>query len=216
MSFDVVIVSNGTKNEHRRLTETAISTCGDHNIVVVEKTKIDYGVKTIRQPEHFNYNECLNMGASLGSNEIIVFCNNDLIFYDGWEVGIRAGIDLGYGSLSPYCPRHHAGLFPKGWHIYDGYRVRYELVGWCIACSRGAWERIGRLDESVDFWFSDNLYADQLQYYGVKHGLVCSSFVEHKESATLKTARNKKQITYGQRTKYEEARGKYAKGKDSA
>ena len=75
--------------------------------------------------------------------------------------------------------------FQKGNFVYEGYDISSILTGWCIFMDRYCHETIGALDESVSFWYSDNLYALQLKAAGIRHGLFCNVQVDHITSRTL-------------------------------
>ena len=47
-------------------------------------------------------------------------------------------------------------------------------------------DRIGGFDYPVNFWYSDNVYAEQLKAAGIKHALVGNSIVRHLESQSLR------------------------------
>lgn len=57
-------------------------------------------------------------------------------------------------------------------------------------------KKIGKLDESVVFWYSDDLYACQLMAAGIMHGLFCNVRVDHIASKTLKKQSNRMQRFY--------------------
>ena len=69
--------------------------------------------------------------------------------------------------------------YKRGMHAYEGYGIGFELAGWCIFCDKSLWDKIGPLDESHNFWFSDNMYAKQLKAKGIKHALICNVKVDH-------------------------------------
>ena len=120
--------------------------------------------------------------------------------------------NMAYDSLSPACPRHcEAHNIPLSAFLKEGYEIRQQLFGWCIAVKRSMFDKIGGFDTGVNFWFSDNLYADQLKYHGIKHALVCDSLVDHVESYTLKTSSKMKEYTWGQQQAYNKAKQRYAK-----
>ena len=217
MKVDIVIVSRAKTDKHKQLTIDAINSLHasyhDFNIIVMEQTDVKYkGAKTINYKFDFNYNKCLNEGAKHGEADYIVFCNNDLIFEPTWFDRLLDVFNMDYESLCPYEPRHFKGSIKQGNHLIEGYEVRKQMLGWCIAVKRDMFERIGGFDEGVMFWFSDNIYADQLQFHNIKHALVCNSIVHHKESATLKTV-PQKEITWGQQKIYNQIRKKYVKEK---
>jgi GT2 family glycosyltransferase len=76
--------------------------------------------------------------------------------------------------------------FKRGAYAYEGYRIGFEMAGWCIFTQKVLWSKINKLDEKHIFWFSDNAYADQLKQKGIKHALICSVQVDHLESQTFK------------------------------
>ena len=182
------------------------------NAIIMEQTEVRYdNAITVNYKFDFNYNKCLNEGAKHGNAEYIVFCNNDLIFTKGWFDSLLDVFEMGYKSLCPAEKRHcRDNNIKLGNHLIEGYEIRQQLFGWCIATTREMIESIGGFDEGVMFWFSDTIYADQLKYHNIKHALVCNSFVEHKESATLKTV-PQKDLTWGQKNKYELIKQKYVK-----
>src|SRR5689334_11461577 len=50
-------------------------------------TKFSYSfpnVKVVIPKENFNYNRFLNIGLENSKNDLVAFCNNDLIFNKGW------------------------------------------------------------------------------------------------------------------------------------
>ena len=75
--------------------------------------------------------------------------------------------------------------------FFGGLKVGYEvgikgqLLGWCIIMDRVVMEKIGEFDCPVNFWYSDNVYAEQLKAAGIKHALVGNSRVRHFTSRSL-------------------------------
>lgn len=65
-------------------------------------------------------------------------------------------------------------------------------------------QKIGQLDESMEFWYSDNVYADQLKANGLRHGLFCNIQVDHLGSKTLKTLpyRDQRKYSINAKAKY--------------
>lgn len=146
--------------------------------------------KTLYYKTEFNYNWCLNLGFSVCTSRYTAFCNNDLLFESGWaKNAVEAMQKGGYLSASP-TPRH---IF-KG--VHEGYKIGKQLLGWCIITDREVFERIGRFDEAVTFWYSDDVYADQLKRAGIKHILVGNSRVKHLGSVTLRKIAAKKRVKY--------------------
>jgi hypothetical protein len=72
-------------------------------------------------------------------------------------------------------------------------------------------EQIGKLDEGVSFWFSDNLYGEQIKAAGIQHALFTNVQVDHIGSATLKkvSTRDKRRYQLGELGKYNERKRYY-------
>jgi GT2 family glycosyltransferase len=162
------------------------------NIVVVESGEqiIDVGQNmSIKYPhDRFCYNHALNLGLAQTKNEWVVLANNDLIFKPGWmhEIIIAHNLRKDIESFSPWNdmwdwhPRYFGNIYPP---IIEGYRIGIELAGWCIVARRRIFEEI-KLSERVNFWYSDNVYADDLMKHGIKHALVTGAKVDHIVSQT--------------------------------
>lgn len=165
---DIILV--GDKN---RITKNCINSIKEDVNVIVEP---------------FNgYNKSLNEGAKKGSAEYIAFCNNDLIFSDGWLQPLINALE-DYDSVSPWCKLTHRQWWnnAKPNNIYSSYEVGKCIAGWFIMMKRETWEQIGGFDERFEFWYADNSFAEQLKSKGLKHALVTKSVVNHLQSQTLK------------------------------
>lgn len=188
--IDVVLISDAKTPELRALTEQAIRT-SKQNCIVVETQDTDYeGAKTIHPHLTFGYNKFLNIGARQGTATHIAFCNNDLIFQDGWEhIADHMKIKLA-DSASPFCPNYHrdehTGLRPNT-GVKLGVQPGKYVAGWCIVLLRAWWEEMGGFDESSIFWCSENRYCLQIARHHKRHVLDTSSIVYHLRSKTLDT-----------------------------
>jgi hypothetical protein len=215
MTYDILIPSNAKTKELYDLTAGVIKNLREvedvikYNIVIIEQQKDkDYGdVTTLHYSFPFNYHKCLNYGVSKTENPHIVLCNNDLAFSKGWAENLHKGFLMGYRSLSPYCLRASPRWFPKGQHVVEGYNIGIHITGWCIAVERSVIKDIGGLSEAVDFWYSDNIYGEQIKRAQIRHAIVCCSYVTHTISATLNTntTGDKHSLTGEQKKKYDEA-----------
>lgn len=199
MKYDIIILAYSKTNEHIECTKNCIKSLRDAknnigvNIYVIESynEKIKYsGAKTVFWvgENGFNYNESLNYGVSICKEDYIFLCNNDLVFSDGWADNCYYVFAMGYESLSPYCPVTHTRFVKSGNYAIRGYQVGFHIAGWCIGVKRDMIKRIGGFNTGVYFWYSDNIYAEQLKVAGIKHALVCNSIVTHLDfgSFTLK------------------------------
>jgi hypothetical protein len=208
--MDLVIVSDAYNPELSRLTQNCIdsfrSTCGG-KIVVVEKQNKDYaGCVVLPQSQPFCYNACLNDGFLHTESDWVCFANNDVEFLPNWAELTKYDFD----SMSPLNVvwQHHKNI--KGEPI-RGYGVGVILTGWCIIAKRKTIEDIGGFDTGVSFWFSDNIYSDQLIYHGKTHALVPESHIKHIASKTLFRSKDIAELTHGQLSKFEQAIKKYEK-----
>jgi len=215
--IDIIIVAASIDDNLKRITQDAINTCHksegniDFNIIVIETSnrKVTYRDATVKYfiRDEFNYNLALNYGLKFCKYKYIALCNNDIIFEKGWaSILIKQMKKHDALSACPYDPE----LKRKGEEISKGYSIRIHLVGWCIFVDREVFKLIGHLNEEVDFWYSDNIYADQLKKAKIKHIMVYDSIVHHIENQTLNTCTNKQKskIMHSQARKYAEAKEK--------
>lgn len=212
LEMDIILVSNAETPYLRNLTENAILTCRKadsvkYNFYIVEqyrRTKEYPNTKTLYYDFPFNYNRCLNLGIHCSKNKYIALCNNDLIFKKNWGKNmIRIMEQEGYLSASP-SKKYFNG-------IIKGYRVGKYLLGWCIVINREVIKKIGKLDESVEFWFSDDIYAEQIKKAGIVHILNGYSNVIHLTSKTLSKIKRQKQRYFmrGQSRNFHKAKLRY-------
>jgi len=212
--IDIIFISYAQTEELKKVTTEAITslmTSEDpekikFNAVVIESEKSIAPYQypnslTIYPDDPFGYHRYLNIGINMTSASFICLCNNDLVFHENWATEILKPFfqysDV--GSASPFCSIHHpkAGYkMNSGYRL--GYRIREELVGWCIFLKRDLLKRIGKLDRNLIFWCADNDYSTTLQIMKIPHLLVTSSIVDHLESKTLtkQTEERQEELTY--------------------
>lgn len=157
------------------------------NVFLFEQAYVEYPFRYYRYAGDFNYHRIMNLGLSMGRADFVCLCNNDLQFTAQWATTLLNYKDR-YLSMSPRCPvSQPARKYPNP--VYEGYGVGAQLSGWCIFAHRGLFDIIGDLDESASFWYSDNLYAEQLKKHNITHALITKSVVYHvnRGSNTLKT-----------------------------
>ena len=147
----------------------------------------------------FNYNHALNQGIAIAKNEWVILANNDLLFTKNFMTEIINVNELHpeIKSFSPWNAMYswHQRIFPTAEAIMEGYRIGHEMAGWCIVAKRSIFDTIA-LNESVEFWFSDNVYADKLQRYNIRHALVRDSIVNHLVSQTHSVTESEAQDSY--------------------
>ena len=202
MKYDLIIVARSASRELIRVTENCIDSAkqdkADLNIIVVETTTfaVNYDAEIIRYKDGFNYNRALNLGLEYAKGDIHILANNDLIFHKGWSIIGESMIVNGFPSASALSTYYLQRGFQRGNWIYPGYEIGRHLTGWCIFATKECIAKIGRLDESYEFWFSDDMYAHQLIKADIKHGLFCNVQVDHILSATLRTLSRQEQRKY--------------------
>ena len=219
MSYDLIIISKSSAILSS-VTQTCITTAredgADMQVIVVEtgeETKYEGADTYVKYEGQFCYNKALNMGLEKATGDIAILANNDLIFHRGWSnIGTLMELN-GYHSASLISG--HQTMFKRGDFVYEGYIVGYILTGWCLFVDRYCREKIGRLDESVNFWYSDNLYACQIEAVGIRHGLFTNYSIDHLASKTLNRQPSRVQRYYqnGELHKYLKRKEYYAKRK---
>jgi hypothetical protein len=164
-----------------------------------------HSVHTIHTDLPFGYHRYLNLGRRAGNSPYVVLCNSDLTYEKGWANSI-INVMTDYPqflSASPWCPQTQGSNEAHKTNVFEGYRVRGELAGWCIFQQRKIYDIIDELDERFEFWYCDNDYAIQLEMNGIKHCLVGESVVNHHDGNLGKTGTTlsevkQKEITEGQ------------------
>jgi glycosyltransferase involved in cell wall biosynthesis len=207
MYYDLIIVSQSLKElipVTQQCIDTARADTSDINVIVVE-TGPPYlypGMdKQVIYNGEFNYNRALNLGLKYTKGDVHILANNDIIFHPGWSKIGDLMKEHGYHSAS--AKAWHLTMFEDN-NIYEGYNVGYVLTGWCLFVDRYCIEQIGRLDETMSFWYSDNLYAHQIEEKGIKHAMFTNIRIDHMCSKTLtrQSHRIQRQYQTGELTKY--------------
>ena len=207
MSYDLIIVSKSISQQLIDITTNCINSARQDcelNVIVVETSgmKVKYDANVMYYQGLFNYNRALNYGLLYAKSDVHILANNDLIFHQGWsEVGDLMKVN-GFDSASVLSNDIRQRGFERGDYIYEGFNIGVHLTGWCLFVTKEAIQKIGKLDETYDFWYSDNVYADQLKAHGLRHGLFCNIQVDHLGSKTLKTLPYREQRRYSVNQKY--------------
>jgi GT2 family glycosyltransferase len=198
MLIDVIITAN-TQPKHEQMLINCIQSLRNSedkirfDITVVESTNRVFNAgqdKTILfdRPE-YNCNRAMKLGMPYGAADWVVMASNDLIFMRGWytallEAQAKRPDILSWGTWSNLWS-WHPNLFPGAQpEIIEGYRTGHELTGWNIITKRHGVLDVIDLHERVSFWYSDNIYADELQKHGIRHALCTTSIVNHLVSQT--------------------------------
>lgn len=164
------------------------------NVILVESmpfiTNIGQDMTIMFDQEKFSYNRALNLGYAASSSDWVVFANNDLNYIRYWFTALMASAKCfpQFESFTPWNSHNHwhEKAFPNNWvGLLPGYRICYEIGGWCLVAKRSALQKIMPLSERCSLWYSDNIYADALQEHEIKHALCANSRVDHLTSQTI-------------------------------
>lgn len=232
-AVDIIILSWAKDDKLHQVTKTGLDSLfkSEENIafnvyVIETNLQIDYNeyntenfkVITLRPELPFGYHKYLNQGVKAGKSPYVVLCNNDLTFESGWASSIIDFMERHpqYKSASPWCPQTQGDNSQHKSKIYEGYRVRGELAGWCIFQQRDLYDKYpnNKLDETFTHWYCDNDYGMSLQFSGIKHALVCDSIVNHHDKMLGKTHEifdkdYQQKTTIGQQTVFTSKWSKY-------
>lgn len=205
VEVDVVILSKAINSKLIGMTINTINTLINSdlninfNIVLIESSNYNWSshklpatILNITTP--FNYNEFMNVGLRLNKSEWCLICNNDLEFKPG---AISNMIKHNYDSMSAKCSYSPK---TKSFNITEsGYEVGKHVTGWCILFKRKVFNLINELDTCTTFWCSDNVYAEQLKQYNIKHYYIHTSIINHLGSSN--TLNEQDVLTYNELTK---------------
>ena len=218
MTYDLIIVAKSSDPQLIAMTQQTIDTAradgADMRVIVVETGPYhkyrDCDVSVFYKDD-FCYNHALNLGLLEAKGDIHLLANNDLVFRPGWSKVGDIMKDNNCHSASMLSQDMRQRHFERGEFLYEGYNVGSHLTGWLILLDDYCLSKIGKLDESFKFWYSDDVYALQLRAAGVKHYLVCNCQVDHITSQTLIKQPNHKKRAYqtGEYNKFKHIKNKY-------
>jgi len=190
---DIIILSLAKSQKHIDFTVNAVNsllqseTQIKFNVIIMENSDYTFpqieidNVKVINILDPFNYNKFANIGIKQGSADWIGVFNNDIIFHKNW---CSILISKNYNSASPISK-----TVQQQSEDQLGWRTGKELLGWALFFKREeVYNKIGELDECVNFWFSDDVFGMALKRHKIDHYLCVTSKVDHLDNSnTLKT-----------------------------
>lgn len=222
MNHDIIILSLTNNDHFFNMTKQCITSLKQSeenvkfNVILVESGingHLYEGIAdTIITPDiKFNYNTYMNIGLEHSKNEWVSLCNNDLIFQQNWASEVHKYYEYNkdvksYGHWNDYAGWHHS-RFNDNRTVYEGYNIGKEVSGWCITARRDIFNTVV-LDNRVEFWFSDNIYSDELQKNNIKHVLLKNSKIIHFESQTARSGLAETYSFNDQQNKYKNERVK--------
>ncbi len=185
VKMDVIMVSDGRQPVMANMTQQAIDSIEglNANVIVVEKAERGYSkADSIPQPEPFNYNACLNKGSKYGNAALICFTNNDVIFPSSF-VGKIAALQHATKADVISVKTQHGFIHPT------------IISGFCFVITREAYHKLGKLDESFEFWCADNVTSEQIKEKGLNE-LKSDIQVHHLTSVSLNKLEPQKKENY--------------------
>lgn len=226
MKYDLIIVAKSGRKEVDMITQNCIDSAFKYldgqklNVILVETSGKRYPFIGVNkyvdyQGVEFNYNHALNLGVTAAIGDVFILANNDIVFTKGWaQIGDLMKYNK-FDSASALSEDKRQRYFNRGNWIYEGYDIGRHVTGWCLFLTANGYKKIGQLDETFNFWYSDNVYSDQIRAAGLRHGLFCNIQINHVTSATLRTLPQRIQFNYSHALthKYYKWRALYAKGK---
>ncbi|CAH0166348.1 MULTISPECIES: glycosyltransferase family 2 protein [unclassified Pedobacter] len=205
VKIDIVILSYAKSEELKQLTTQTIQTLLSSedpkkihfNILVLESEKklspFQFKNTTTLYPkESFGFNRYLNIGLKNTSENLICFCNNDLIFHKEWATEMLSVLKNNDSilSASTFCPliQRDNGV-NMNMEAVEGYEGFFS--GWCFLIKRSLIDKIGYFDEKYKFWYADSDYLRTLNKYQIKNVLIPRSVVTHLNAVTSKSLNKK-------------------------
>lgn len=204
MEIDVIMLTNTKDEKYYKMTketiESLIHSETEHffNIILIESNNeseylYNYERLTLVKSnlKEFNYNTSLNIGLDYSKNHWVIFSNNDIIYEKGWLSEIINTDEFKKNSMVSFSPFNPEAIkndrIVEGQTVYFGYRVYYEVCGWCIFTNKSVIDKIGgKFDETFPFWFQDNDYSILLQRNQIPHFLVTTAIAHHLEGQSHK------------------------------
>jgi len=126
---EFIIVDNGSTDETSEVLGPFKALLSDRLVIQHNEANVGFG------PGH-------NLGADLAAGEMLVFLSNDVIIANDYITPIEKALaEQPQALVGPELWRHNTG-----WNTFNGHMIPY-LAGWCVACRRATWDKLGGWDE---------------------------------------------------------------------
>lgn len=199
--------------ETLRTTDT-----GPHEIIIVdngsndgslEYLKLQSDVTLIALGKNLGAPTARNRGLAIASGEMILFCDNDVVFTPGWRellcYHLAAWPDIGLvGPSSNYVvPIQRATLKPEPAESLNDYSARLtasigrgahrwsnHLILFFLLVHRDVIDAIGGIDEDFNPWgFEDNDFTLRARVAGFRPRIALDCFIRHLGSRSQQSAK---------------------------
>lgn len=179
------------------------------------KYTYDKRLRVMAPEEKFGFHQFFNIGLDNTSGEFVAFCNNDIVFMQGWWSAIMrvkkqhpkfmcfSPVDSSYPMMAEEIAKEKDSII--------GWENKRHFAAWCFVWERKVFETIGRFDETFDFYYADADELQTLRYYAIPNVLVTRSEVKHlSQVVTNKVGLEKYKVTDKEKyplSEYEVRRG---------
>ena len=194
LSFEVVLVDNGSSGENKKRTEA-----------LIEKT--DFQVTYLYQPQGFNFSRLCNLGAARAKGDILLFLNDDVELVSPgcmeYLAALAARPNTGAVGMKLYypdsCRIQHAGItnLPMGpvhklqfmedgcSYYYGANRGRHNVLAVTAAClmvEKEKYLKAGGFAEELEVAFNDVDFCFRLHELGYRNVCANDIYAYHYES----------------------------------
>jgi glycosyltransferase involved in cell wall biosynthesis len=178
---------------------------GEPEVLLIESNresayKYDRRVRVLMPEEKFGFHRFFNIGLDHTSGEFVAFCNNDIVFENGWWSEIMK-VKTQHPKFMCFSPVNSsypmmAEEIATGKEYTIGWENKRHFAAWCFVWERKVFETIGRFDETFDFYSADDDELQTLHYWAIPNVLVTGSEVKHlSQIVTKKVGINKYAVT---------------------
>lgn len=196
-ALSVIILSYALDDEVFRMNCQCLTSLFDSEpwregrlqVLLIESNKqnpyqYDERVEVLVPDERFNFHRFFNLGLERTNGEFVAFCNNDIVFGEGWfssimEVKHQHPEFLCFSPLDRSYPKMDEDTLPSTRDYYIGWENKKHFAAWCFVWERKVFDIIGKFDETFDFYSADDDELQTLRYYAIPNVVVTHSEVKH-------------------------------------
>ena len=216
-SIDVVILANSCTPKLREITQVAIdslhASSAKHTFsVLVMETHQDCqgrpavfytGANSLPVGLPFNFNAAVNQGLQYCKKDYVLVCNNDIIFgYNFFEAMLAVD---GWDSCSAWNGLDVSRMADLKDKIEEGYDILH-WGAWAVCFKRATLDKLGKWDESFDFYSQDDDIKFREKKLGLKHVYIGTARIDHLHKKTVMALHDKEweqdKLTEGQNICY--------------
>jgi GT2 family glycosyltransferase len=188
--FSVIVVTYNSEQHIEKCIESIIYySPDDTEIIIVDNSGKDYGLKDVVVNKSGSYPSGLNQGIVRCSGSHIVCCNSDIIATPGWLSAMRQTIGQGYGIATPISNFASGIQGMNNWPVQVCTMDVRFFIGFCFMLTPYNYHLIGNFDEQFEFENDDIDYSMRATKSGIRMGVV-PHFISHVGSQSIITDKN--------------------------